>query len=125
MPEFLVRLLLGLLFIAVRVQFWPLCKLMGYRRFEPKPDSVLVTCCTNGLGHVHQMERVLGVLEGAGLNFPVIALASEKKVHCTPHLAPRLRICAREGGPPANRDPDRPLDASPSAACAYIRSVRP
>lgn len=90
MPEFLVRLLLGLLFVALRVQFWPLCKLMGYRHFEPKPDSVLVTCCTNGLGHVHQMERVLGVLEDAGVNFPVIALASEKKVYSC-GATPRLR----------------------------------
>ena len=47
---------------------------------EADPDSILVTCCTNGLGHVHQMERVLGELEAAGLRFPVIVLAKEQKV---------------------------------------------
>mmetsp|Transcript_24329 Transcript_24329/g.72531 ORF Transcript_24329/g.72531 Transcript_24329/m.72531 type:complete len:522 (+) Transcript_24329:97-1662(+) len=80
MPELLVRLLLGLLFVALRAQFYPLLKLMGYRRFEPQQGSVLVACCTNGLGHLHQMERVLAVLEEAGVDFPVIALAKEKKV---------------------------------------------
>ena len=37
-------------------------------------------CCTNGLGHIHQMERVLGVLQEEGMKFPVIALAREQKV---------------------------------------------
>jgi hypothetical protein len=57
-----------------------LAKLMGYRSFEPQKDVMLVTCCTNGLGHIHQMERVLGVLQEAGMRFPVIALAKEQKV---------------------------------------------
>ena len=40
----------------------------------------MVTCCTNGLGHVHQMERVLSVLQDSGFKFPVVALAREQKV---------------------------------------------
>ena len=74
MPELLVRLLLGLLFVALRAQFYPLLKLMGYRRFEPQQGSVLVTCCTNGLGHLHQMERVLAVLEEAGVDFRIVVI---------------------------------------------------
>jgi hypothetical protein len=81
MPDILMRLLLTLFALAVRVHVFSLTKLMGqYRAFEPDPEKILVTCCTNGLGHVHQMERVLGVLEEAGLKFPVIALAKEQKV---------------------------------------------
>jgi hypothetical protein len=64
----------------VRIHLWPIAKLMGYRSYEPDRDTVLVTCCTNGLGHVHQMERVLSVLQEAGLKFPVICLAREQKV---------------------------------------------
>ena len=81
MPDFLARLLLFLLAVGLRVHLYPLAKLAGgYRRYKPDPDSILVTCCTNGLGHVHQMERVLGELEAAGLRFPVIVLAKEQKV---------------------------------------------
>jgi len=80
LPDIVVRMLLGILMVALHVQFYPLCKLLGYKRFEPKPDSVLVTCCTNGLGHIHQMERVLGVLQAEGIKFPVIVLAKEQKV---------------------------------------------
>ena len=63
--DFLARLVLALFTFAVRMHDYSLGKLMGYRRFEPDPDTILVTCCTNGLGHVHQLERVLGVLQGA------------------------------------------------------------
>ena len=80
MPEWMTRLILAVVWLALRLQFWPLAKLARYRPFEPNPESVLVTCCTNGLGHVHQMERVLTVLEAEGIAFPVIALAKEKKV---------------------------------------------
>lgn len=78
--ELFVRLLLGLLAVGLKINLYPLAKLYGYRRFEPKPNSVLVTCCTNGLGHIHQMERVLGTLQEEGMKFPVVALAREKKV---------------------------------------------
>ena len=80
MPELLARLLIFLASLVVRVHVYSLAKLMGYRRYEPERDTILVTCCTNGLGHVHQLERVLTVLQGAGLEFPVIALAKEQKV---------------------------------------------
>ena len=64
----------------VRIHLYPLAKIMGYRSYEPDRDTLLVTCCTNGLGHVHQMERVLSVLEETGMKFPVICLAQEQKV---------------------------------------------
>ena len=80
MPEFLARLLLALFALAMRLYVYPTAKLAGYREFEPNKDSILVTCCSNGLGHVHQMERVLSVLQDAGLRFPVVALAKESKV---------------------------------------------
>ena len=63
-----------------KVHIYSLAKIMGYRSFEPNRECTLVTCCTNGLGHVHQMERVLTVLTQAGINFPVICLAKEQKV---------------------------------------------
>jgi len=83
MPSFgdaLVRFVIFLTSIFVRTHVFTLSKLMGYRRYEPDRDTVLVTCCTNGLGHVHQMERVLSVLQDAGMRFPVIAFAKEQKV---------------------------------------------
>ena len=80
MPDLLARLLVFLASLIVRVHVYSLAKLMGYRRYEPQRDTILVTCCTNGLGHVHQLERVLTVLQDAGLEFPVIALAKEQKV---------------------------------------------
>ena len=78
--ELLIRLLLALLSMGIKIQIYPLAKFMGYRRFEPKPNTVLVSCCTNGLGHIHQLERVLGTLQEEGMKFPVIALAREQKV---------------------------------------------
>lgn len=80
MPELFRRLVLAILAMVVRMHVYTLAKLMGYRGFEPDRTSMLVTCCTNGLGHVHQMERVLGVLQEAGMQFPIIALAKEQKV---------------------------------------------
>lgn len=80
MPDILVRLLIAITSLLVRTHVYTFGKLMGYRRFEPQRDTILVTCCTNGLGHVHQMERVLSVLQQAGLQFPVIAMAKEQKV---------------------------------------------
>jgi len=80
MIELLRRLVLTLMMIVSKVHIYSLAKLMGYRQFEPDRNSLLVTCCTNGLGHVHQMERVLTVLQEAGMEFPVIALAKEQKV---------------------------------------------
>jgi hypothetical protein len=79
-PEILARALLAILVFAARAYLYPAAKLAGYRWFEPDRQTVLVTCCTNGLGHVHQMERVLGVLQDAGFSFPVVALAKEQKV---------------------------------------------
>jgi hypothetical protein len=78
--DFFARLVLALFTLAVRMHVYTLGKLMGYRRYEPDPNTILVTCCTNGLGHVHQLERVLSVLQGAGMRFPIIALAKEQKV---------------------------------------------
>lgn len=81
LEEFLIRVVLALMIVGNRALFYPLAKICGgYKRFEPQPDSVLVTCCTNGLGHIHQMERVLSVLEQEGLRFPIIALAKLSKV---------------------------------------------
>jgi hypothetical protein len=76
----LVRLVVIITGLLVRTHVWSLSKLMGYRNFEPDRDSILVACSTNGLGHVHQMERVLSVLQDAGMRFPVIVLAKEQKV---------------------------------------------
>ena len=136
--EVVIRFLLACIALNMKVTLYPLAKFWGYRRFEPQPDTVLVTCaamckpttlslrpagspeaalsarqcpglrgasaslgrsagwaaspltglrlgfrhrcCTNGLGHIHQMERVLGVLQEEGMKFPVIALAREQKV---------------------------------------------
>ena len=78
--EFIVRFLLFCIATSMKMHMYPLAKFWGYRRFEPKPESVMVSCCTNGLGHIHQMERVLGVLQEEGIKFPVIALAREQKV---------------------------------------------
>ena len=78
--ELLIRVFLSLLAIGLKMHMYPLAKFMGYRRFEPRPNSVLVSCCTNGLGHIHQMERVLSTLQEEGMRFPVIALAREQKV---------------------------------------------
>jgi|TARA_B100000524_G_scaffold341068_1_gene234793 hypothetical protein len=48
---------------------------------EPSvPHFFLLSCCTNGLGHVHQMEHVLTQLQEAGVKLPVIVLAKEQKV---------------------------------------------
>lgn len=80
MLEILKRVILALFALVVRIHCYSLGKLMGYRGFEADPDMMLVTCCTNGLGHVHQMERVLSVLQETGMRFPVIALAKEHKV---------------------------------------------
>ncbi|KAL1512156.1 hypothetical protein AB1Y20_005424 [Prymnesium parvum] len=80
LPDFLTRLLLALMALVMRLYVYPTAKLAGYQKFEPERDSILVTCCTNGLGHVHQMERVLTVLQEAGLKFPIVALAKEQKV---------------------------------------------
>ena len=80
LPDLLVKLLVAVLYVLVRLQYYPLLKLYGYKRYDPLPDSVVVSCCTNGLGHIHQMERVLSVLEAEGVKFPVIALAKERKV---------------------------------------------
>ena len=80
MIEILRRLVLMLMAITAKIHIYSLAKLMGYRSFEPNRDCTLVTCCTNGLGHVHQMERVLTVLQEAGMRFPIIALAKEQKV---------------------------------------------
>ena len=68
MPDWLARLFLALLAAFLRVSIYPLAKLHGYQRFEPDPDTVLVSCCTNGLGHVHQLERVLTVLQARVLH---------------------------------------------------------
>jgi len=81
LQEALIRLALTMLAVGLRMHIYPLAKLVyGYRSFEPRPDTVLVSCCTNGLGHIHQMERVLGTLQEEGMKFPVIALAREQKV---------------------------------------------
>eukprot|EP00966_Prymnesium_polylepis_P291298 6728258-Prymnesium_polylepis.1 len=80
LPNFIARVLLAMMVLVMRLYVYPTAKLAGYKYFEPDRDTVLVTCCTNGLGHVHQMERVLGVLQDAGLKFPIIALAKEQKV---------------------------------------------
>ena len=79
-PNFIARLLLALMALVMRLYVYPTAKLAGYKYFEPERDTVLVTCCTNGLGHVHQMERVLSVLQEAGMKFPIVVLAKEQKV---------------------------------------------
>ena len=78
--ELIKRLLLAVVALTAKIHILSLARIMGYRNFEPNRDVCLVTCCTNGLGHVHQMERVLGVLQEAGMKFPIIALAKEQKV---------------------------------------------
>ena len=78
--ELIKRLLLMIIALTAKIHISSLARIMGYRTFEPNRDVTLVTCCTNGLGHVHQMERVLSVLQEAGMKFPIIALAKEQKV---------------------------------------------
>ncbi|KAL3914866.1 MAG: hypothetical protein SGPRY_007470 [Prymnesium sp.] len=90
LPNFLTRLLLALMVLVMRLYVYPTAKLVGYKAFEPERDTIFVTCCTNGLGHVHQMERVLSVLREEGLKFPVVALAKEQKV-------PRYKLEALKG----------------------------
>lgn len=79
-PNFITRIVIAIMVLIMRAYVYPTAKLAGYSRYEPDRESILVTCCTNGLGHVHQMERVLTVLQDSGFKFPVIALAKEQKV---------------------------------------------
>lgn len=102
MPDLLARLLVAILSAFVRLHVISFARMIGYRNFEPNRESVLITCCTNGLGHVHQMERVLSVLQQAGLQFPVIALAKEQKVPSY-KLESLKRACKHTG--------DRTLDS--------------
>ena len=93
MHEFCVRLALAALTLFLHAHVFTLTKLMGYKHFEPNRETILVTCCTNGLGHVHQMERVLSVLQDVGLKFPVIALAKETKVPAYKLNSIQVRPC--------------------------------
>lgn len=62
-------------------QYIRLCAWSGYKSWvRDETETILVACCTNGLGHVHQLERVLRVLHGRGFRFPVIAFAALHKV---------------------------------------------
>ena len=48
--EFIVRFLLFCIATSMKMHMYPLAKFWGYRRFEPQPDSIMVTCaavCTN------------------------------------------------------------------------------
>ena len=99
---------------------WPLqracsrCSCSSPASFAPAPShrttktrlaQVLVTCCTNGLGHIHQMERVLGVLQSVSASslspwptahqaaVPIrrgsifLSLSSPRNRRCCPSLA--------------------------------------
>ena len=39
-----IRFLLACIALNMKVTLYPLAKFWGYRRFEPQPDTVLVTC---------------------------------------------------------------------------------
>ena len=47
--EVIIRFLLACIALNMKVTLYPLAKFWGYRRFEPQPETVMVTCA----GHVH------------------------------------------------------------------------
>ena len=42
--EVVIRFLLACIALNMKLTLYPLAKFWGYRRFEPQPDTVLVTC---------------------------------------------------------------------------------
>ena len=42
--ELVIRFLLACIALNMKVTLYPLAKFWGYRRFEPQPDSIMVTC---------------------------------------------------------------------------------
>ena len=54
--------------------------LSGFRPYTVDPGSIALCCCTNGMGHVIQMLRILDVLNAAGIRPKVIVIADLKKI---------------------------------------------
>ena len=44
--ELVIRFLLACIALNMKVTLYPLAKFWGYRRFEPQPDSIMVTCAS-------------------------------------------------------------------------------
>ena len=51
-----------------------------FQHYEVDPGSIALCCCTNGMGHVIQMLRILDVLNAAGIRPKVIIIADMKKI---------------------------------------------
>ena len=75
LASLLRRLLLTIMAIVSKLHIYVLARLMGYRSFLPQRDSILVTCCTNGLATCIRWSVCFQCCKQAGLEFPVIALA--------------------------------------------------
>ena len=78
--ELVIRFLLACIALNMKVTLYPLAKFWGYRRFEPQPDSIMVTCaavCTK---------------QGRSAGPPEAALGAR-------------RCRALRGAPPASADP--------------------
>ena len=63
-----------------RCSLWAMAYLSGFHRYEVDPGSIALCCCTNGMGHVIQMLRILDVLKAAGIRPKVIVIADLKKI---------------------------------------------
>ena len=64
----------------IRVGVWLMGIIMGYRDFEPQPDSLALCCHTNGMGHVIQMLRILDVLNAASIRVGLVVVAEGSKI---------------------------------------------
>ena len=51
-----------------------------FQHYEVDPGSIALCCCTNGMGHVIQMLRILDVLNAAGIRPKLIVIADLKKI---------------------------------------------
>jgi len=61
--ELVIRFLLACIALNMKVTLYPLAKFWGYRRFEPQPDSIMVTCaavCTKQGRSAGPPEAALG-----------------------------------------------------------------
>jgi hypothetical protein len=95
--EIVIRFLLACIALNMKVTLYPLAKFWGYRRFEPQPDSVLVTCAAvranqgrsagppGGCSRRQAMPRV--ARSAAGLGRPTGCAALPLTGHRAPHHA--------------------------------------
>ena len=64
----------------IRVGIWLMGLILGYRNYEPKPDSLALCVHTNGMGHVIQMLRILDVLNAASIRVSLITIPVREKI---------------------------------------------